>query len=273
MEKGEKLPVTYLSRLNTWARSLIVLVFIALGGVIWGIVGASPDRPVCDAWNTGWYHHRTTPEHVRSCLRTGRAQINQGDERGRTLLHRLAVDIAGNNNEEYWDQVKEGAWVYRTEGDGNSRGGRMQIVEELLRWEELDINAPDTAGRPAWWYAMRKSKGWALAAILTEAGAAVQVTERDEETIRDTWLPVFRFARDRAVGLLGEEVDLGGLATCETAECVADVVIPDLEVQRAPAVQEQSEEERAREFLESEGAVRMLPYRPAWGVGGGTPEE
>ena len=246
-----------------------------IGGIVW-TVWASPERPYCSDWDERWYHHLTTVEHVRYCIQSGRVQINQVDARGRTLLHRIAVDIAGDNHEEYWEWDPESEyWRRRQEEDGNNRRTRTQIVKELLRWEELDIDALDNAGRTAWNYAIKKSNGWALAALLTEAGAAVQITERDEQKIQDTWLPVLRFAEKHLPSPLKGQIELEDLAACQTVECLVGGVLPDVEVQRQPEVQQQLEvpqEPHPPESMNEEGVVRMLPYRPAWGLTG-TPEE
>ena len=141
---------------------------------------------------------------------------------------------------------------------------RTQIAKELLRCDGVDINATDKAGRTAWGYAIKKSNGWAFAALLVEAGAAVHLTDRDAELIQDTWLPVLRFAQDRVTDLLGGKVSVEDLAACETAECLAGVVIPDVEVQRAPEVKEEPKDGHGEIYVPEEGAIRMLPYRPAW---------
>ena len=72
---------------------LIVGVGLWLGPQAWQVV-AKEQRPPCADWDQWWFHHRTTPEHIRYCLTHKHVEINQKDqEDGRTLLHRIARDF------------------------------------------------------------------------------------------------------------------------------------------------------------------------------------
>ena len=79
--------------LTTLVVSGLVLVGLWLGPQVWQVVAAE-QRPPCADWDQWWFHHRTTPEHIRYCLTHKHVKINQKDqENGRTLLHRIARDF------------------------------------------------------------------------------------------------------------------------------------------------------------------------------------
>ena len=84
-----------------------------------------------------WYHHRTTVGHVRYCITSGRVDINQTDHEGRTLLYRLVRDL-GDDSESFRVEIGEGQWWYSTTA---SRKERRGMVEELLRWDQLNLDA------------------------------------------------------------------------------------------------------------------------------------
>ena len=102
---------------------LIVGVGLWLGPQAWQVV-AKEQRPPCADWDQWWYHHRTTPEHIRYCLTHKHVEINQKDqEDGRTLLHRIARDF----HEQHDDLSRYGDFNQATLLRGEATGKREAI--------------------------------------------------------------------------------------------------------------------------------------------------
>ena len=126
-----------------------------------GVDNGPPDAKTLDArtlqsecadWNAEWFHHFSSPELVRVCLQTGRAEINQTDGQGRTLLHRIADDLH-KDEESFYDSAAE-HWI-----DGvRSTEERRALVRHILSWEQYrrTWNSQTTPGRLSY---IRRSDG------------------------------------------------------------------------------------------------------------------
>ena len=191
---------------------------------------APADRPLCSHWNAPWYHHLTTVDHIRYCLASERVDINQRDLDGRTLLHRIAVDIAATLDGvqyEYPDaccRTAEGGWRA-----GNNRKTRRAMVKELLRWNTLDLDAVDHTGKTALRYAVRKTKGWKLVRHLLDAGAAVTLTDNDTAQVKQHGIPAINTVHQRFADPFAGDVTIGDLAECTTADCLLGKIVKDPE--------------------------------------------
>ena len=107
-----------------WKKVLVgATCLVGLAATAW----ASPERPYCSDWNEWWYHQLTTVGHIRCCINSGRVDINQVDENGQTLLHRLARDLEKELGDVFWLEAEDRP-LERT-----SRKTRRSMVDELLR--------------------------------------------------------------------------------------------------------------------------------------------
>ena len=203
-----------------WKTALIgATCLVGLAATAW----ASPERPDCRwEWNKEWFHHRTTVGHIRWCLQQQHVDINQTDDEGRTLLHRLAVDLS--EDREYVESAAGDRYLR-----GISRKVRRAMVEELLRWDQLNLDAVDQKGRTAWRYMIKRKKNWSTAAKLLKAGASVRLTETDKTRMQNHWVPIIGAVQERVADPFDGEVDISDLADCQTADCLIEEVVPDAE--------------------------------------------
>ena len=107
--------------LTTLVVSGLVLVGLWLGPQVWQVVAAE-QRPPCADWDQWWFHHRTTPEHIRYCLTHKHVEINQKDqEDGRTLLHRIARDFHEQHDDlSYYGDVENRATFFAGVAGGDA---------------------------------------------------------------------------------------------------------------------------------------------------------
>ena len=211
------------SKQGCWKTALIgamCLVGAGLTAVAW----ASPERPYCSDWNEWWYHHLTTVSHIRYCIHSGQVEINQRDDQERTLLHRLASDSHRGSKRIKWYHP-DGRCCLEARGTG--RKTRRGMVKELLRWEQLDLEAVDPKGWTALRYALRKRRGWSTATLLLNAGAQVHLRAKDKDAIVTQGLPLVKMANERFADPFAGEVDIADLADCETADCLVDEIEKD----------------------------------------------
>ena len=203
-------------------RSIVLACVLSAG--LAAPAGASPDQPVCTDWNEPWFHHLTTASHIRSCISGGQVDINQVDGDSRTLLHRIAKDL-------YWDSYRGPNYMEHPAGHSSpeeyqaysnrrdalraketSRKARRSMVDELLRWDQLDVDAVDHKGRTAWRYLIKRKKNWSTAAKLVKAGARMKLPSRDAARMRKHWPPILDVVQDRLTDVAG----------CDTGDCVVE---------------------------------------------------
>ena len=190
---------------------------VGLAATAW----ASPERPVCTEWDEPWFHHLTTVSHIRSCIAQDRVDINRVDYEGRTLLHRIARDLEDDLDHGF--DLRDADGNYRRDEHGNylpslrrtSRKVRRAMIDELLRWDQLDLDVVDHKGRTAWRYLIKRKKNWSTAAKLVKAGASTRLTSRDGARMREHWPPVLEVVRDR----------ISDLAGCATGDCAVEELI------------------------------------------------
>ena len=107
----------------------LVFVGLWLGPQAWR-VAAEEQRPPCADWDQWWFHHRTTPEHIRYCLTHKHVEINQKDqEDGRTLLHRIARDFHEQHDDlSYYSDFENRATFFT----GEAASGGETVVPGTL---------------------------------------------------------------------------------------------------------------------------------------------
>ena len=193
---------------------------VGLAATAW----ASPERPVCTEWDEPWFHHLTTAGHIRSCIDGGQVDINRVDHEGRTLLHRIAKDLYWDSyrSSDYFEQPTryESSEAYRADQEriealrakNTRRTDRRAMIDELLRWDQLDLDVVDHKGRTAWRYLIKRKKNWSTAAKLVKAGASMRLPARDAAKMRKHWTPIFEVVRDR----------ISDVAGCATSACAVE---------------------------------------------------
>ena len=213
--------------------SLLVTVLAAVW--IWPrpswLVMAGVERPTCDDWDEWWFHHRVTLGQLQACLHGGAVDINQTDEEyGRTLLHRIAVDF--KYNEEFsgytypLENPVSGDIVYSdAPTPGNTREQRLAFVQELLQWDDLDLEKLDDRGRTAFHYAVRNGHGFPMARLLLEAGARATMSENAREQWEERTIPLVQTLSKRFKNPLDGSVDFDRLLVCRTVECLEDELV------------------------------------------------
>lgn len=127
--------------LTTLVVSGLALVGLWLGPQVWQ-VAAEEQRPPCADWDQWWFHHRTTPEHIRYCLTHKHVEINQKDqEDGRTLLHRIARDFHEQHDDLSYD-------INRASGRavplGHLAGGEGEILDTIEPSSSFRVARPPT---------------------------------------------------------------------------------------------------------------------------------
>ncbi len=217
----------------------------ALTVILWGgwfptpaSASPLPWRSGCAAWDEEWFHNRTTRQHIHYCVTKNLVQVNQTDHEGRTLLLRIARDfVRQRRRKTAWLPVwphehdEHGRLRYQT-FEQASRSELLALVRTMMYWKDewgLDLDATDRKGRTALRYAVKKMRGASLAAVLLKAGASLDptVTERDKEKIETHWVPVLDVAHERIADPFTGEVDVKGLAACQTADCLIEEVVKD----------------------------------------------
>ena len=194
------------------------------GSSFLGVDNGSPDAKPLDAhalqsectdWNAEWFHHFSSPELVRVCLQTGRAEINQTDGQGRTLLHRIASDLH-KDDESFYDAAAE-HWI-----DGvRSTEERRALVQHILSWEQYrpDLEQPDHAGETVLHTAVRRRR-WTLVALLVNAGAEVDLPDATKDKITSRFIPLLQAFGQTMKNPAAGEVDFDALFGCQTADCL-----------------------------------------------------
>ena len=220
--------------MTDWKKSWLTLQYrwhtlLLCGAVFCGIfslvivVWASKEQPECSDWNAPWYHHLTTVAQIRSCITNGLVLINQRDEGDATLLLRLVRD---DRDRRRWFYLGDD---YQSGQYGTSRKERRAMIEELLRWDDLDVDVADDRGRTPLAWAVKKRKSWPVAAQLLKKGARVEVTAKGEEKFREQGLPILEAGFQRFANPFTGEVDFDALADCQTANCLLGEVVKEAE--------------------------------------------
>ena len=101
------------------------------------------------------------------------------------------------------------------------------MIDELLRWDQLNLDAVDHKGRTAWRYMVKRKKNWSTAAKLLKAGASVSLTSTDKTKMQKHWVPIIGAVQERVADPFDGEVDISDLADCETADCLIEEAVPD----------------------------------------------
>ena len=193
-----------------------LLVFVgALDGQIIGFPnhGEEEGPPTCADWDMWFFHRRTTVEQVRRCVESGQAHVNQVDEEGRTLMHRIARDI---RSDDYKWRAEDGEATYDT---------FLDIARELLTWDDFDIDHRDHYDRTALDETLVRQRGWPLAGILLNGGATITVADDAMERFEKYGTPMLEAGRDRLVRPLSGNIDPDRLLACKTADCLVEEVL------------------------------------------------
>ena len=121
----------------------LVFVGLWLGPQAWRVAAEEP-RPPCADWDEWWFHHRTTPEHIRYCLTHKHVEINQKDqEDGRTLLHRIARDFHEQHDDlSHYSDFENRAG--RRVPFGRAVGGAGEMLHALVPGSDLRGARPPT---------------------------------------------------------------------------------------------------------------------------------
>ncbi len=198
------------------------------GGTLLGLgiavmAWASIQYPACADWNEWWYHHRTNIHRVRYCLYHELVDINQQDADGRTILHRLAIDLDDDR-----------AWIWDTRFDlsreGTSRAERLEVVKEILRWQDrrgLDLEIVDDRGRTALQYALKSGKQRPMAGLLLKAGAAFILSSSTKQRAAEEVIPLVQAVGERFKNPFEEDVDFDALFQCPSLDCLLDETLKD----------------------------------------------
>ena len=203
---------------------------LLIGGL--GLVGASIalvawasiERPDCRwNWDAAWYHHRTTVGQIRWCLAHNHVDINQQDEDGRTLLHRIAVDLH-EGEERFWNRD------YTVFHQGNTRSDRLALVKEILRWQDtrgLNLDILDHEGKTAFQYAVRKGKSRPMAGLLVKAGASITLSPATKQRATEQTIPLVQAFGERFNNPFEEEVDFDRVFACRSFDCLLNEALKD----------------------------------------------
>ncbi len=183
----------------------VIYIGLLIGGAI--ILTASTHTVTCANWNDRYFHWDTTASFIRQCLTNRQVDINQQDEDGQTLLHRIVADISEDDGE-----------------NGNSIAERTAMIDVLLGWASVNVDAVDASDRTPLHYALKKSDTWPVAAKLLDAGANPIATPRSRHRIQKQWVPILGIVQRHASK---DIVDLmpSGLLTCEDADCLIDSLL------------------------------------------------
>ena len=129
--------------LTTLVVSGLIFVGLYLGPQAWQVV-AEEQRPPCADWDEWWFHHRTTPEHIRYCLTHKHVEINQKDqEDGRTLLHRIARDFHEQHDDLSYD-IHARAENVATFLSGRAGGREGELLHALVPGSDPQGARPPT---------------------------------------------------------------------------------------------------------------------------------
>lgn len=209
------------------------LVGLGLGLVLLGgawVAWANIERPDCRwHWDREYYHHRVSLGQIRWCLSGNHVNVNQQDEDGRTILHRIARDIH-RSPRPYWFPSREHLGSRGPDAYGNTRSVRLAIVKEILRWKDqrgLDLDIVDNDGRTAFQYAVKKGEGRPMAALLLKAGAAFTLSPSTKQKAQEQVLPLIQAFGERFLNPFEGEIDFDGLFDCETTDCLLDETLKD----------------------------------------------
>lgn len=206
---------------------LVVTLIVGILGIVAWVAWASVERPTCADWDEWWFHHRTTPQHVRYCLHHRSVDINQQDEDGRTLLHRIAADLR-YKEESVWARDTTGSRSRRY--DGNTQIERLALVKEILRWKDLralDLDLVDDSGRTAFQYAVRKGETRPMAALLLKAGASFTLSPSTKHRVEEQVIPLMQAFEERFNNPFEEGVDFDRLFACRTTDCLLNEALKD----------------------------------------------
>lgn len=176
-----------------WKAVLGVVLGLLIGSIAWTVWASPPD---CRwSWDRDSFHDRTSVGHIRWCLANNHVDINQTDRDGWTLLHRIARSR-------------------------KSTPHRLALLNELVRYDDLDIDRRDYTGRTALHYAVAKLKRWPMAAVLLEAGASRDIPDEWKGArIPRTWAPVVEQAERNVRNPFEAEVDFEALTDCRSVSC------------------------------------------------------
>ena len=186
-----------------WKR-VAVYIGLLIGGA--AILIASTHTATCADWDDRYFHWDTTASFVHQCLTSGQVDINQQDEDGQTLLHRIVVDILDD------------------EESGSSTAERTATIDILLGWASVNVDAVDASDRTPLHYALKKSDTWPIAAKLLDAGANPIATPRSRRRIQEQWIPMLGIVQRRASKGVADFLP-SGLLTCEDADCLIDSLL------------------------------------------------
>lgn len=196
---------------------------LLIGGTVL-VAWASIERPDCRwNWNEPWFHHRTTASHIRWCLTNNHVNINQQDADGRTLLHRIAVDLR-YGDERFWNTD------YTIRYDGNTWSDRIAIVKEILRWKDarsLNLDLLDNEGKTAFQHAVRKGKSRPMAALLLKAGASLTLSPSTKQRATEQTIPLVHAFGERFNNPFEDEVDFDRVFVCESFDCLLNEALKD----------------------------------------------
>ena len=201
----------------------VVTLIVGILGIVAWVAWASVDRPTCADWDEWWFHHRATVGHIRWCIQNNRVDINQQDEDGRTLLHRIAADFP-KERKSVRDRDSQVSY------EGRTRTQRLAATKEILRWKDarnLNLEIRDHEGRTVFNEAMRRGKGHPMAALLVQAGAQITLSTRNEERLTEETMPLVQAFGERLKNPFEEDVDFDQLLACRSLDCLLNETLTD----------------------------------------------
>ena len=217
-----------------WTATRLNLRYHWKAVMIWGVsigaalvfltrsAGADLNRPTCADWNEEWFHHFAEAPLIGWCLSAGHADMNQTDHRGRTIFHRLALDMKKEREEFY--SVRTGWYV-----EGRHRSERLALVKNMLSWSAYrpNLDMVDHDGKTAFQYAVRKGQGRPMAALLLNAGASLTLSPSTKQRAAEQTLPLLHAFGEHFNNPFEEEMDFERVFACQSFDCLLEETLKD----------------------------------------------